>query len=380
MVTALQSPETDTLQSWGKLINAMWNQSWNRACQQCQGGHIFPRKQIFLGDWTNRLAAFPLCFPLHKRYSRLWTIPITLHPHSVFVVYCFNSSNTDKIHWTFHANRQAKTDPIKIQVTWYFTPSQPIQLYQSWKYIWKTEKWTRAAWTCYRKRTWITACLWPSFQSPLALFPHLCQGPWTLSDAPAGLAILLLGLSQLVLGHAKLTQQVLQLVIQVLLPRPDLLQGVGDFVVQLVQVYFGLRQRGLDAVVVLVHLLQVDAPVLGVERKLFLETSSRLCGFIFIDLSSFVHTDSIKDSALSGFIFTDLSSFVHTHLIKDSTLSGFIFTDLSSFVHIHLTKDSLGAPCLMIWPTDMVVYFYRNLVICVGLFSQICPLLYAHIR
>ena len=67
MVTALQSPETDTLQSWGKLINAMWNQSWNRARQQCQGGHTFPRKQIFLGDWTNRLAAFPLRFPLHKR-------------------------------------------------------------------------------------------------------------------------------------------------------------------------------------------------------------------------------------------------------------------------------------------------------------------------
>ena len=72
---------------------------------------------------------------------------------------------------------------------------------------------------------------------------------------------------------------------------------------------------------VLVHLLQVDAPVLGVERKLFLEKYSRLCGFIFIDLSSFVHTDSIKDSALSGFIFTDLSSFVHTHSIKDSALS-----------------------------------------------------------
>ena len=128
----------------------------------------------------------------------------------------------------------------------------------------------------------------------------------------------------------------LQLVVQVLLPRPDLLQGVGDFIVQLVQVHFSLRQRGFDAVTVLVHLLQVDAPVLGVERKLFLETSSSLCGFIFLDLSSFVHTDSIKDSALSGFISTDLSSFVYTHLIKDSALSGFIFTDLSRFVYIYI--------------------------------------------
>ena len=61
-------------------------------------------------------------------------------------------------------------------------------------------------------------------------------------------------------------QQVLQLVVDVLLPTPDLLQGACDLPVESVQVGLGLLEGRVNTVTVLVHLVYVNTPVLGDDK------------------------------------------------------------------------------------------------------------------
>ncbi len=68
---------------------------------------------------------------------------------------------------------------------------------------------------------------------------------------------------------------VLELPVDVLLPTRDLLQSLGDLVVQLVEVALCVAQGALDPLLVLMHLLHVHPPVLE-------QSSVCMCVCVFV--------------------------------------------------------------------------------------------------
>ena len=58
----------------------------------------------------------------------------------------------------------------------------------------------------------------------------------------------------------------IHLVVDVLLPGGDFLEGLADLLMEFVQVDFGVGEGGVDAVLVSVHLLIMCPPVLRIKH------------------------------------------------------------------------------------------------------------------